>query len=93
MKDITAKKLDVWALGIILFYLFTYPYLQAFTWQDATNIQELTRSFDQHSTDEHIASSPLSAEKKALISRMIVVDVEQRYTIDEAAAHFYNKIK
>lgn len=90
--EIVVNKHDVWATGIILYYLFTYPKINQFSWQQENNIIDLIFAIHQHRIANYIDYSRLSEEKKELLRKMIVVDPQKRCTIQEAAEYFHQKI-
>ena len=86
-RQFERKKLDSWAAGFILSYLFSYPHIDAFPLHASIN-----RSFDQKYLDKYFARSPLSDSRRYLVSRLARINPTERFTIEEALAYFNTHI-
>ncbi len=92
-KNIVVEKLDVWAAGLILFYLFTNgtPYIRIFPWQLKNYGSNAFTLFPQKTIDSMIEDAPLSPLMKELVSNMVVINVANRWTVEEADCYFQEK--
>lgn len=92
-KQTFVNKVDVWALGIILFYLFIYPEQDFFSWQTAAQ-KKLPSDFAlRGEIESKLGKYTLPNGIKDLLSRMIEPDVYKRYTIEEANQIFQKLFK
>lgn len=90
------QKLDVWSLGLILYCLFTHPEGSPFPWQrnvqqpilTPQEIREMRQLITQKAVQKHLEQSDLPPELEELLRKMIVVNIAERYTMQEAADHF-----
>ncbi len=90
-EKIVTEKLDVWPLGLMIYYVFTHPSRTDFPWQyvdPPLTREETLKAITQEAVHQHVERSKLPDPLKELICRMAVVNVEERYTLEQAAAHF-----
>jgi serine/threonine protein kinase len=96
---IVASKLDVWPLGMILYYLLAQN-PQNFPWEKASPAKGgrkshgsfIQREIKQPEINKILDESSLTSPLKELIKRMIVVNVEERCTLEEAAHQFFEMV-
>lgn len=93
-RDILPNKLDVWPAGLILYYLFLNPSSRKSTiaWQKKENEPNMLSSMNSEVIKGFLDKAPLSMKKRILLSHMIEIDLEKRWTIDQAAYYFRENI-
>ncbi len=96
-QAVDVKKLDVWALGIIALNLFVYPKVILFPWfRVMVTTREDQMKIHSQMTDDNVErvlekayeGGEINAEQKALVSCMMCVDSQERWSIDRAAQYF-----
>lgn len=88
-KRVIVSKYDVWAAGIILLCLFTSPKIVFPDWMmKLCSEDDVKMLVTQEKIDRLIHSAKLTEHQRILIKNMFRVDVELRWTIQEAAAYF-----
>ena len=91
---VDCEKLDVWGLGIVLAFLFS-PSSRAFSWQFKDILEETDtaiKNLTQESIYRSIDRRNLTEKEKALLKKMIVIRLEDRCTLNQAAEFFRKEI-
>lgn len=92
-QNLDVEKLDVWGAGCILYYLFSPPPYRRLPWHVLDNpVSDHIARFNQTDANRALLHSQISAPVRDLLSKMIVFDPRQRYTIRQALHHFNEKV-